>query len=58
MVKKMEKLRKFPGKRDMMWINFNRTCPNCRNYIPKYKRTCPNCGKHVKSVQGKVFIAK
>jgi len=54
----MNKLRKIAEKRGMVWVNFNRTCPNCNTYIPKYKRTCPSCGKHVKSVQGKVFIAK
>jgi len=54
----MNKLRKISEKRGMIWVNFNRACPNCHNYIPKYKRTCPNCGKYIKSVQGKVVIAK
>ncbi len=54
----MNKLRKIAEKRGMIWLNFNRTCPNCHNYIPKYKRACPNCGKYVKSIQGKVRIAK
>ena len=55
---KMNKLRKIAEKRNMIWLNFNRTCPNCNHYIPKYKRTCPSCGKYVKSIQGKVRIAK
>jgi len=58
----MEKIKKISERRgmrgSMIWINFNRLCPNCHTYIPKYKRVCPNCGKHVKSIQGKVFIAK
>jgi predicted amidophosphoribosyltransferase len=40
------------------WFDFNRACPKCRAYIPKYKRACPNCGQYIKNVQGKVFIAK
>ena len=55
---KMENLRKAIEKKPISWINFNRNCPNCNTYIPKYKRVCPSCGKYVKSVQGKVLIAK
>jgi len=54
----MNNLRKIPERKGMMWLNFNRTCPSCHSYIPKYKRVCPSCGKYVKSVQGKVYIAK
>jgi hypothetical protein len=55
---KMNNLRRISEKRGMTWINFNRNCPKCNTYIPKYKRVCPNCGKYVKSIQGKVCIAK
>jgi rRNA maturation endonuclease Nob1 len=54
----MEEFRKLTVKKNVSWVNFNRNCPNCDTYIPKYKRVCPSCGKYVKSVQGKVLIAK
>jgi rRNA maturation endonuclease Nob1 len=54
----MEDFRRITVKKQVSWVNFNRNCPNCNTYIPKYKRVCPSCGKYVKSVQGKVLIAK
>ena len=58
MVKKMNKFKKISEKRGMVWVNFNRTCPKCHSYIPKYKRACPGCGRYIKNIQGKVVIAK
>lgn len=58
LVMRMNTIRKPTEKKQINWINFNRNCPNCSTYIPKYKRVCPSCGKYVKSVQGKVLIAK
>jgi predicted amidophosphoribosyltransferase len=54
----MPKFNKISEKRGMIWVDFNRRCPKCEGYIPKYKRVCPQCGRHIKNVQGKVFIAK
>jgi rRNA maturation endonuclease Nob1 len=55
---KMERGRKLSERRNMVWVNFNRNCPKCNTYIPKYKRVCPSCGRLVKNISGKVFLAK
>jgi len=57
-VRNMKNFNRFQKGKSTVWLNFNRLCPKCYNYIPKYKRFCPQCGKHVKTVQGKVLIAK
>jgi rRNA maturation endonuclease Nob1 len=54
----VKKFNKISEKRGMNWLNFNRSCPKCNGYIPKYKRVCPSCGTFIRNVQGKVFSAK
>jgi RNA polymerase subunit RPABC4/transcription elongation factor Spt4 len=40
------------------WINLKRICPSCNTFVPNYIRICPKCRNHVKTVHGKLIIAK